>query len=111
MKPQLWIALGLSVAFLAEFISMKLGDNHRVDVVGGWSPWKRLTHIWPDPLDCVYGLPFGLIGHGLGGWGFLLVLLAAGAGYLYESRAEHNPYFEYEDVRDVIIGALVGWLL
>jgi len=95
--------LGVIFMSLCVFASDRLGDQHPVAKVGGWSIWKRLTHIIPQPVHLAYGLPFGAF-LGFGG-----VLLAGAAAAAFEHFGEkNNPYFEYEDVRDVMAGAVLG---
>jgi hypothetical protein len=96
-------SLGIIFAFLMVLASNLLGDRHPVAKVGGWPIWKRLTRIIPQPVHIAYGIPFGAL---LGFWG---VLLAGVAAVLYEHFGEFtNPYFEFEDVRDVMAGAIFG---
>ncbi len=109
------VAIGILVAMLAQWASEHLvGNTHPADRVAGLSWFDALRRLPADPLDVLYGVPAGLL---FGGWGVIAAVLLSTAYEVWECykvwewRNGLTPdYIEVEDVRDVTVGALLGWL-
>jgi hypothetical protein len=97
-------ALGMLTVLLAGLASHLLGDNHPGSIVLGKSWGWRLAHIRPDPMNVTFGLPIGLL------LPWLLALpLAIGASIAYDWAVNQDR--DPEDVRDVLLGAVIGALI
>ena len=110
MKPT-WLAIGMLVTMICIIATQLLPDKHPASKVLTMKWYQRLFMTWPGPLDVSYGVPIGLLVVNLPVAIIGVGLLAWAYEYFYYYKKGKTPGFEYEDVRDPIIGVLIGCVL